>query len=147
MRPESSSHLPGKESPLFVIKIFRFQPPGLCSHHFFYIKYPLTLHLAKGYLSQKQKNPKTSKNCPLPAGNNVFLPPPHPFALGQHSALPPLGLSLSCFCFQVLITLECYHPSLCLFPNPQDRVLQGQVTSRSHQHHPAQGLDSRELRK
>lgn len=146
MRPESSSHLPGKESPLFVIKIFRFQLPGLCPHH------SSTSNTHSLSTEQKATSPKTAKpqnlqEPPLACRQQWFPAPTSPLCPRAAFRPPPLGLSLSCFCFQVLITLECYPPSLCLFPNPQDRALRGQATSPSHQHHPAQGLDSRELRK
>ena len=140
------SHCPGKESPRFMIKIFWFQPPGLCSHHFFYIKYPLSLDLVQSLPPLKPKN-KTAREPPLACSNKVFLPPSSPdFSPLPSGSIPThLGLSLSFTCFQALITLECYRPSLSV--PTLHKALWGQVTSLSHQHHPAQGLDSKEVKK
>ena len=106
-----------------MIKIFWFQPPGLCSHHFFYIKYPLSLDLLQSLPPLKPKN-KTAREPPLACSNKVFLPPSSPdFSPLPSGSIPThLGLSLSFTCFQALITLECYRPSLSV-PHPSQSPL------------------------
>ena len=94
-----------KGKPAFLVKIFRFQPPSLCSRRFFYIKYPFTLDLAQRPppLKQNKTKPQKPKNLSdllphaLQASNNVFLAPDLPLhLLASRQRLIRFRLSLSC---------------------------------------------------
>lgn len=90
-----------KGKPAFLVKIFRFQPPSLCSRRFFYIKYPFTLDLAqrppplKQNKTKHQKTPKPLRPSPprLASEQQRFLgprPPPPPCLQATFNPLPAL---------------------------------------------------------